>query len=42
MREIDEGDTKFPYDMKLVPPKHLGIIVHLGTIHRKYYSLQQH
>lgn len=26
------GDTKFPYAMKLGPPKDLGINVHLGII----------
>jgi hypothetical protein len=28
---ISEGDTKFFYAMKLVPPKDLGSIVHPGT-----------
>jgi len=28
---IREGDTKFPYAMKLVPPKDLERIDHLGT-----------
>ena len=30
--EINEGDTKIFYTMKLVPPKDLGSIVHLVTI----------
>ena len=34
---IREGETKFLYAMKLVSPKHLESIVHLGTLH---YSLK--
>ena len=33
MWEISEGDTKFLYAMKLVPPKDLGNIVHRDIIH---------
>ena len=36
MWEISEGDTKFLYTMKLVPPKDLGSIVHLGVFTKKY------
>ena len=31
--KMNEGDIKFLYAMKLVPPKNLGSIVHLSTIH---------
>jgi hypothetical protein len=31
--EFNEGDTKFLSIVKLVPPKDLGSIVHLGIIH---------
>lgn len=34
MWEINEGDIKFLYAMKLMPPVDLGNIVHLGSIHR--------
>ena len=30
---ISDGDTKFFYAMKLVPPKDLGSIAHPDTIH---------
>ena len=33
MWEITEGVTKFIYVMKLVSPKDLGNIAHLGIIH---------
>ena len=33
MWKISEGDTKFLYAMRLVPPKDLGSIVHPGHIH---------
>ena len=33
MSEISEGDPKFLYALKLVPPKDLGSIVHPGTVH---------
>ena len=33
MWEISEGDTKFLYTMKSMPPKDLGSIVHLGIFH---------
>ena len=36
--EISEGDTKFIYTMKLVPPKDPGSIVHPGTIDWIYHS----
>ena len=41
--EISEEDVKFVYAMKLVPPKDIGNIVHLGiilgSIGTWYYSL---
>ena len=33
MWEMSEGDPKFLYTMKLVPPKYLGSIVHLNIIY---------
>jgi hypothetical protein len=39
--EISEGNNKILYAMKQVPPKDPESIVHLGTIHSKYY-LEQH
>ena len=33
MWEFSEGDSKFLYAMKLVPPNDLGSDVHPGTIH---------
>ena len=44
MWEISEGDTKFIYTMKLVPPKEPRSFVHPGTIHSstihsKYWHL---
>ena len=34
---ISEGDTKFLYNMKLMPPKNLGSIVQPDIIPWKYY-----
>jgi hypothetical protein len=33
MWETSEGDTKFLYVMKLVPPKDLGSTIHRGIVH---------
>ena len=42
MWEISGGDTKYPYAMKLVPPKDLGRNVHVNMNHWKYYSQRHH
>jgi hypothetical protein len=36
--EISEGDTKFLYAMKLVPPKDLESVVYMNNVNLEYYA----